>query len=85
MEQYYFISFDNTSHALQAERFLKDNKCDITVMPTPTDITHSCGLSIKFNLSSLSEIEKTIERGGLKIAGIYRLQRDKGVRKVEKV
>jgi Protein of unknown function (DUF3343). len=85
MEQYYFISFDSTNHAMEAEDFLKKNNYSITVLPTPREVSASCGLSIKFNSGGLEEIKDIIENGSVKAKGIYSFTRENNKKIIEKV
>lgn len=85
MEEYFFISFDSTNHAMEAEDYLKRNNYSITILPTPREVSASCGLSIRFNAGGLSEIEDAVSSGSLKVKGIYALKKDIGKRVVEKI
>ncbi|SHH32759.1 DUF3343 domain-containing protein [Clostridium grantii] len=56
-EIFYVISFDSTNHAMQTEKNIMKH-FEIAIIPTPREITRSCGLSIKiFSL----DIEKIID------------------------
>jgi hypothetical protein len=85
MEEYYFLSFDSTNYALKAENFLKTKNCSITIMPTPREVSASCGLSIKINDGDLEFTKRTILEGSLKVKGVYKLHRVDGKRGIEKV
>lgn len=49
--------FKNTHDAIGAEKFIKSKELEVTVMPTPTYITQSCGICIRLNDTVLSSIE----------------------------
>lgn len=85
MEQYLFLSFDSTNYALEAERYLKNAGCSITIMPTPREVSASCGLSIKMNDGDIESAKGFIREGSLKVKGIYKVYRSEGKRGVEKV
>lgn len=85
MDEYFFISFDSTSYALQAESFLKDSKLALAVIPTPREVTESCGLSIKIDKNDVTLVKEIICEGNIKVRGIYHLKRENGSRKVEKI
>lgn len=57
---FYVISFDSTSHAIQTEKLIKEH-FKIATIPTPREITHSCGLSIKINSDDLERIKSFFE------------------------
>lgn len=85
MEEYYFITFESTNHALEAEDYLKSNNYSIVVIPTPREVTQSCGLSIKFNSECLDQIKDYIKNGSLNSKGIYHLKKEKGTRSIERI
>lgn len=67
----YIIVFKNTHDAMQGEKILKENGVVIMVMPTPTCITQSCGISIRFPENLLNNVEKLINEGKMVIKNIY--------------
>lgn len=85
MDDFYFLSFDSTNHALQAESFLKKKNMNIQVIPTPREVTQSCGLSIKLNDAALDTVKGIIEDGNMKIKGIYHLEKKDGVKSIRKL
>ena len=85
MDEYYFLSFDSTNYALQAESYFKKNNFNITIIPTPREVTQSCGLSIKFNDSCVNTIKRAIDGINIKTKGIYFLKKENGKPKIEKI
>lgn len=77
MEKYYLLTFMNTHNAMNTESFLKQKNVRNVVMPTPTFITKSCGLSIKIDYESINTIREMINLGNIKVKGIY-LKEDNG-------
>lgn len=47
MEPFYVLSFDTTSHSMYAEKLAKE-RFRVQMIPTPREITASCGLSLRF-------------------------------------
>lgn len=45
MDEYYFISFGSANHAILTENILREEKIDVAIIPTPREVTESCGLS----------------------------------------
>ncbi|TCO77996.1 DUF3343 domain-containing protein [Marinisporobacter balticus] len=58
-QEFYVISFESTHHAIQTETRLKKD-FTIETIPTPREISASCGLSIKFSLEKFSEVMKAL-------------------------
>lgn len=71
MDNYYLITFENTHSAMNAETVLKQNSIKNIVMPTPTYITKSCGISLKFDKADLPMVTKLIKDDSIKIKVVY--------------
>lgn len=84
-ENFYVISFDSTHHAIKAEKLFKDVNLNIRMMPTPREITASCGLSIRFESGDLEQIEDIISKEELAVKGVYEIKREEGVRSANKI
>ena len=85
MDEYYFISFGSTNHALFAENILRKEKIDVTIIPTPREVTESCGLSIKIKEENLEYVKSIVKGQGIIIKGIYILKRYDGHKEVTKI
>lgn len=73
-KEFYVISFDSTHYALDTEKKLKDH-VDIETIPTPREISTSCGLSIKFKID-LFESVKNIIKDDIANMKIYKIVRE---------
>lgn len=71
MTQYYVLVFKNTLDSIKAEKFLKNNSIDMTIMPTPTGITQSCGISIKISPDDIDKIKELITENKLTVKTIF--------------
>ncbi|MBE6067358.1 MAG: DUF3343 domain-containing protein [Clostridium lundense] len=71
MTQYYVLVFKNTLDSIKAEKFLKENSINMTIMPTPTGITQSCGISIKINPDDIDKIKELIKENKLTTKAIF--------------
>lgn len=64
MSKKYVVTFKNTHTAIKAEASTKSKGIRVTVIPTPTFITKSCGISLKFEeqyLKVFRELDGEIE------------------------
>lgn len=68
------VTFQSTHHAIAGEKHIKEEGIAIKTIPTPREITASCGLSIKFELEDLERIQAIIAQNQLSIEGIYQIQ-----------
>lgn len=82
---FYVIVFESTHYAILAEQFFKDKAYKFTIIPTPREITHSCGLSIRFTQDQLEDIKETIEEFNIDIKGIYKMKKIANERVVSQV
>jgi hypothetical protein len=58
-EIFYVISFDSTNHAIQTEKNIM-KYFEIAIIPTPREITRSCGLSIKICSLDIEKIKEYV-------------------------
>lgn len=76
----YVISFNSTHHAIKSEKRLKEELIELRMIPTPREITASCGLSIKFNGTDIEKVsnimKQLIEKEDISIKGIFRITRN---------
>ena len=71
--QFGVVIFKSTHHAIKAESVFNDGNIEFRTIPTPREVTHSCGLAIKFDLKD-KELAKTIvEENQLDIEGIFKV------------
>jgi hypothetical protein len=82
MDKYYILTFENTHSAINAESILKTNNIKAIVMPTPTFVTKSCGISLKLTEEGLEEVKPLISTEKIKIKGII-LKDDNSFREIE--
>ena len=53
MEEYGLITFKSTQFALQGESIFKEEEIDFKTIPTPREVSHSCGLALLFAIDDL--------------------------------
>lgn len=71
MDKYCLIVFKNTMDAIKTEGELKKSNVKAIVMPTPTQISKSCGISIKFDIVDLELIKNKVNDKSITIKNIY--------------
>lgn len=64
-EIFLLIAIDSTHLVMQVEKILLQNNYDIRIIPLPSEIKSSCGLSIKGNIDDASSIFKCLESNNL--------------------
>ena len=73
MDEYGVILFQTSSAAMQAEAVLVRAGLKVKLIPTPRELSSDCGISLRFDWKSLSEVQAHQENGSLNTAGIYPL------------
>lgn len=84
-EIYAVLTFESTHHAISGEKVFKEAGLQFKTIPTPREITSSCGLSIRFDLEDLEVAKKNIEETNLAIKGMYKLTKFDHKYSVEKI
>lgn len=69
MQKNYVVTFKNTHEAIKAESESKANGIKVIVIPTPTFITKSCGISLKIEESFLETFKGLGDK--VEYKGIY--------------
>lgn len=77
MKDFYIVTFNNTHEAMLAESICGEKKLKVTMMPTPTYITKSCGISLKVNLTEEEKLRKIVNEDSLAYKSIYELRENK--------
>lgn len=85
-ENFYIIVFNSTHHAISTEQRLKEEGKEIMMIPTPREITSSCGLSLRFNGDDLEFVLKQLTNNHISFYGIYRVElgQKKVIREIKK-
>lgn len=71
-EEYGIITFNSTHHAISGEKVFKNNEIPFKTIPTPREITLSCGLSILFSIEDIEKVKELHADEVLSIKGVYR-------------
>ena len=79
------MTFMSTHHTIQAEGFFKNREIDFKVIPTPREITRSCGLAIVFSMDDLQGVKEMISNDDINIESLYEYTKDGKSRRAEKI
>lgn len=55
MDKYYIIAFNSTNEAILSEKVILDKNINARIIPLPTEITASCGLSLRIEADDLEK------------------------------
>ena len=79
------VTFESTHHAIKGETIFKEFQIPSKTIPTPRDITLSCGLSIRFDLDEMDKVVELVKNNTLAIKGVYKFTKDGTATTTEKV
>mgnify|MGYP000849544924 CR=1 FL=1 len=85
LKDYGVFTFISTSHALKAERVLKNASADFLMMPTPREISTSCGLAIKVAEDGIGLSHEILNSNRVEIDGVYRVRTINGKTQTERL
>ncbi|MFA5577254.1 MAG: DUF3343 domain-containing protein [Tissierellaceae bacterium] len=84
-EVYGILVFKSTHYTIGAESVFRDKEISFKTIPTPREISLSCGLAIIFALDDLEKVKEAMDSNQIKLAGIYRYTRNGIQNKYEKI
>lgn len=76
IDEFFTFTFAATSHALKAEKVLKESGTDFLMIPTLREISSSCGLSVKIAPDNLDNCQNVLSANNLKYEGLYQVKKD---------
>ena len=86
MNEMYIVSFNSTHHAIRLDKLLSENSVRATTLPTPREITASCGISIRFLYEDIEKVKSTLTENNIEYKGIYKITRlENGTKEVENI
>jgi hypothetical protein len=85
MPEYIIITFQSTNFAMQAEALFKSQGVKHQIIPTPREITLSCGISIRLDTGMLNKVKSAVQAGGITPKKIFSMKGSAGRRKLEEI
>jgi hypothetical protein len=76
LQDYCIFTFISTSHALKGEKVMKQAEAHFVMMPTPREVSTSCGLAIKVNPVEVKKYYQLLVEHRVSIEGVFRLTRN---------
>lgn len=75
LQDYCIFTFNSTSQALKGEKVMKQAAAHFVMMPTPREVSTSCGLAVKVNPVEAEKYYRLLVEHRVSIAGVFRLTR----------
>ncbi|MGL5316011.1 MAG: DUF3343 domain-containing protein [Peptostreptococcaceae bacterium] len=86
MNEMYIVSFNSTHHAIRTDKLFGENSIKSTTLPTPREITASCGISIRFLHNDLDNVNSVLKDNNIEFKGIYHIKKiENGQKEVNKI
>lgn len=83
-ENHGVATFKSTHYSIQGEGVFEENNISFKTIPTPREITYSCGLAILFKLDDLDRVKELVDNDILLIDSLYKYNKGSSNR-VEKI
>lgn len=74
------VTFDSTHHALRAESLLQNADFHVDILPTPRELSASCGLSLSLERSKLPAALSLLAEHGVQLRACYLVTSRDGTR-----
>lgn len=71
MKEYYLITFKNTHSAISGEKKMKAEGFEVTVIPTPTTLTKSCGISLRIKPEDFERAAGLVRSGDVEAGSVF--------------
>lgn len=71
-----FILFPSYNNGLSLEAVLKKEEIRYTIVPTPRELSSSCGVSMMYEKKDEEIIKKLIEKNNIKITGFHSIKKE---------
>lgn len=86
MNEMYIVSFSSTHHAIRTDKIFGERGIKCTTLPTPREITASCGISIRFSYEDIEVVNNLLEKNSIEYKGIYNISKlENGLKEVKKI
>lgn len=83
-EEFLLLAAHSTHLVMKTELILKENGIGCRVIPLPSEISASCGLSVKTELKNLEEVKKTLKEESLELE-LYKVKKIGLKKNIEKI
>lgn len=74
MEEFLIVTFESTNFAMQTEAVFKGLEITNQIIPTPREITLSCGLSIRTPFENFEKILNLIDQKKIRNKSLFKMK-----------
>lgn len=76
MKKMNVIAFNSTHHAIKSEKLIKAAGMEMITLPTPREISASCGMSIMFEIENIDAIKKMLDENNVDYRGFFQIEKN---------
>ena len=76
-EENFYILFPNVTEGLKLEKALKEKGIKYTIVPTPRELSKSCGICIKYEYEDGNSIKQVVDEHEVRTDGFRSLPKRK--------
>ena len=81
MNEMYIVAFNSTHHAIRTDKVLNEKDLKVTTLPTPREISSSCGISVRFLKEDMDVVVESLKENEILYNGIFKVNRVAGGKK----
>lgn len=86
MKEMHIVSFNSTHHAIRTDKLLNEIGIQSMTLPTPREITASCGISIRFLQQDIDKVNKILDENKIEYRGMFSIKRlEDGTKEVKQI
>lgn len=85
MNEMYIISFNSTHQAIKCDKIFGKSAIKYAVLPTPREISQSCGMSIKFEIENIDKVKDIMKQNEIEYKAIFKIFKQDGKKQVEEI
>lgn len=85
INEYCLFTFVSTSHALKAEKVLKNEEFEFVMIPTLREISSSCGLAVKTAPDDVENCKRVLGNSNVKTEGLYKVVKEQGKNLINRI
>lgn len=77
-KEFSIIAFNSTAHAMEAEKHMEGKNIPFLLIPLPTGVKATCGLSLKCSWEDYGKAKDILKEAHIPYAGSYYVIREGG-------
>jgi len=68
-EKFFLLAADSTHLIIKSEKILKENGIECRIIPLPSEVKATCGLSIRTDIENKDIVDEILKSNGIELDG----------------